>query len=89
MLFVTLDCRPSGDHEPIAESTLQGMLSTRGRKAGVEKRVHPHLFRHSLATNLLRRNVNPVQVRVILGHTPLAMIDRVYSHLGRATPTKR
>jgi hypothetical protein len=25
--------------------------------------------------------VNPVQVRDILGHTSLAMIDRVYSHL--------
>ena len=80
-LFVTLDRRPSGDYEPIAESTLQGMLAMLGRKAGLDKRVHPHLFRHSLATNLLRRNVNPVQVRDILGHTSLAMIDRVYSHL--------
>jgi integrase len=52
-----------------------------GRKAGLEKRVHPHLFRHSLATDLLRRRVNAVQVRQILGHTTLAMIDRVYSHL--------
>jgi integrase len=81
LLFVTLDRRPSGDYEPIAESTLQGMLAMLGRKAGLDKRIHPHLFRHSLATNLLRRNVNPVQVRDILGHTSLAMIDRVYSHL--------
>jgi site-specific recombinase XerD len=22
-----------------------------GRKAGLDKRIHPHLFRHSLATN--------------------------------------
>jgi integrase len=43
--------------------------------------VHPHLFRHSLATNLLRRRVNPIQVRDILDHSSLAMIDRVYSHL--------
>jgi integrase len=50
--------------------------------------VHPHLFRHSLATNLLRRNVNPVQVRDILGHSSLAMIDRVYSHLVARTPIK-
>ncbi len=49
-----------------------------GRKAGLAKRVHSHLFRHSLATNLLRRNVNPVQVRDMLGHASLAMIDRVY-----------
>lgn len=81
VLFVTLDRRPSGDYEPIAERTVQGMVTMLGRKAGLEKRVHPHLFRHSLATNLLRKNVNPVQVRDILGHTSLAMIDRVYSHL--------
>lgn len=80
-LFVTLDRRPSGDYEPIGERTLQELIAALGRKAGLEKRVHPHLFRHSLATNLLRRNVNPLQVRDILGHTSLAMIDRVYSHL--------
>lgn len=81
MLFVTLDRRPSGDYEPLSESSLQKLLTYLGRKAGLTKRVHPHLFRHSLATNLLRRNVNPIQVRDILGHTSLAMIDRVYSHL--------
>lgn len=70
---------PSGDYERIAESTVQGMVAMLGRKAGVEKRVHPHLLRHALATNLHRRNVNPV--RDIVGHTSLAMIDRVYSHL--------
>ena len=57
------------------------MVEMLGRKAGLRKKVHPHLFRHSLATNLLRKHVNPVQVRDILGHTSLAMIDRVYSHL--------
>jgi site-specific recombinase XerD len=59
-----------------------------GRKAGISKRVHPHLFRHSLATELLRRGVNPIQVRDILGHTSLAMIDRVYSHLTTTDASK-
>jgi integrase/recombinase XerD len=81
LLFVTLERRPSGDYEPVAEKTVQEVVATLGRKAGVAKHVHPHLFRHSLATNLLRRHVNPIQVRDILGHTSLAMIDRVYSHL--------
>jgi len=80
-LFVTLERRPSGDYEPLAERSIQGMVEMLGRKAGINKQVHPHLFRHSLATNLLRKHVNPVQVRDILGHTSLAMIDRVYSHL--------
>ena len=80
-LFVTLTRGRSGDYAPISEPSVQHLLKLLGRKAGLEKRVHPHLFRHSLATNLLRRKVNPVQVRDILGHSSLAMIDRVYSHL--------
>jgi integrase/recombinase XerD len=81
LLFVTLVRGRSGDYEPISERSIQQLVGLLGRKAGVGKAVHPHLFRHSLATNLLRRNVNPVQVRDILGHSSLAMIDRVYSHL--------
>jgi integrase len=81
LLFVTMVRGNSGDYDPISEPSIQHLVALLGRKAGLEKRVHPHLFRHSLATNLLRRNVNPVQVRDILGHSSLAMIDRVYSHL--------
>ena len=80
-IFVTGRKGASGDYEPIAESTVQQMIRYLGRKAGITKRVHPPLFRHSLATELLRRGTNPIQVRDILGHTSLAMIDRVYSHL--------
>jgi site-specific recombinase XerD len=81
LLFVTLVKGRSGEHAPISESSVQHLLSLLGRKAEIGRQVHPHLFRHALATNLLRRNVNPVHVRDILGHSSLAMIDRVYSHL--------
>ena len=81
LLFLTLVKGRLGDHAPISESSVQHLLSLLGREAEIGKQVHPHLFRHSLATNLLRRNVNPVLVRDILGHSSLAMIDRVYSYL--------
>jgi integrase len=81
LLLVPLVRGRSGDHAPISESSVQHLLSLLGRKAEIGRQVHPHFFRHSLATNLLRRNVNPVQVRDILGHSSLAMIDRVYSHV--------
>jgi integrase len=48
------------------------------------KRVHPHLFRHSAVTFMLQRGMNPLLVAQMLGHTSLAMIQRVYAHL---TPT--
>jgi integrase/recombinase XerD len=57
------------------------LVALLARKVGITKRVHPHAFRHAAATHLLRRGVNPILVRDIMGHGSLAMIDQVYSHL--------
>ena len=43
-MFVTLTRGRSGDYEPISEPSIQHLLKLLGRKAGLEKRVHPHLF---------------------------------------------
>ena len=37
--------------------------------------------RHSAATYMLRRGMNPLLVAKIFGHESLAMITRTYSHL--------
>jgi integrase len=81
VLFLTLVRGRSGDYEPLGESSIQHLLSLLGRKAGISKRVHPHGFRHAFATHLLRQNTNPLLVKQVLGHSSLAMLDRVYSHL--------
>jgi len=86
-LFVT-STRHAGDYGELADRTVEGLITYLGEKARLDKHVHPHLLRHSLATELLRRGVNPVQVRDILGHTSLAMIDRVYSHLSPADASR-
>lgn len=65
----------------LTESGVQQLVRELGAKAGTAKRVHPHLFRHSAATWMLRRGMNPLLVAKILGHESLAMITRTYSHL--------
>jgi len=83
-MFTTLVRGKSGDYDPISEESVQHLFRSLGRKAGIAKRVYPHLLRHSYATHLLRKGVNPIQAKDILGHSSLAMLDRVYSHLAPA-----
>jgi integrase len=71
----------SGEYEPLTESGVQQLVRDLGAKAEITKRVHPHVFRHSAATWMLRRGTNPLLVAQILGHESLAMITRTYSHL--------
>jgi integrase len=83
-LFVTRRRSASGDYLAITESGIQQMVGDLGEVAGIRRWVHPHLFRHSAATYMLQRGMNPLLVAQVLGHSSLAMIQRVYSHL---TPT--
>ncbi|MGA7361922.1 MAG: tyrosine-type recombinase/integrase [Candidatus Dormiibacterota bacterium] len=71
----------SGDYEPLTPSGVQQLVRELGRRCGIPGPVHPHLFRHSFATWALSRSMNPIQLAEILGHTSLAMIQQVYSHL--------
>jgi integrase/recombinase XerD len=83
-LFVSRRRGISGGYEAITESGVQQMIRDLGERAAIGRRVHPHLFRHSAATYMLQRGMNPLLVAQVLGHTSLAMIQRVYAHL---TPT--
>lgn len=83
-LFISRRRSLAGSYEAITESGVQQLIRELGEKAGLDKRVHPHLFRHSAATFMLQRGMNPLLVAQVLGHSSLAMITRVYAHL---TPT--
>lgn len=50
-------------------------------RAGVQKRVHPHGFRHTFAVNLLREGRNAYQIMKALGHNDLATTMRYLDHL--------
>lgn len=47
-----------------------------GRKVGIEKRIHPHGFRHSMATELSKEGQNLSIISAQLGHSSLAITDR-------------
>jgi integrase/recombinase XerD len=81
-IFVTNRRSPkTKEFEPLKPRSVQNMIHFNAQEAGIERKVHPHLFRHSYATWALRRGMNPLQLQRILGHRDLAMISGVYSHL--------
>ena len=53
--------------------TVQSIVKSEARDAGINKRVYPHLLRHSIATILLDSGEVPIdQVQKFLGHLQLS-----------------
>ena len=71
----------TGDYEAVSARAVQDVTNYAAEAAGIQRSVHPHLFRHSYATWALRKGMNPLQLQRILGHADLTMISGVYSHL--------
>lgn len=72
---------PSRDGRRLAEGTARQHIRNLAAKAGIKKRVYPHLFRHSRATHLLRIGVPESMVKKLLGWTPGSNMLAKYSHL--------
>lgn len=72
-LFLTNDGRQ------LQKNNIRLMFNRWGKKAEVP-RIHPHLCRHTFATNFLRERCGDVfMLKQILGHTTLEMVNR-YVH---------
>ncbi len=59
---------------------IRQMVSTYSKKAGIEKNISPHSFRHTFASDLLRVNNNIRKVQKALGHADLST-TMIYTHI--------
>jgi integrase/recombinase XerD len=74
LLFTTLRGTPIKDRD------LRAMVKRRARKVGIIKDVHPHMLRHTFATDLYRVTKDIRLVQKTLGHADLST-TMIYTHL--------
>jgi len=66
----------------VSPSTIQKVIATAVKKAGIDKHATVHTLRHSFATHLLMNGVNIREVQELLGHKNVET-TMIYTHVIR------
>ncbi len=74
-----------GEKYPV--KTIQKILDTARRKAGMLRKVTPHMLRHSFATHLLEQGTDIRYIQKLLGHEQLTT-TQIYTKVSNAELNK-
>ena len=66
--------------KPLTRVMVFLMVKDLVEKAGIQKTVSPHTFRHSFATSLLEGGANLRAIQAMLGHESIAT-TQIYTHI--------
>jgi len=77
----------SRDGGRLTGRSIQRILAKYARVAGIKKRVHPHMLRHTFATHLLDGGADLRVVQELLGHANLSS-TQIYTHVTKSQARK-
>ena len=70
----------SQQRKPYTPNSLYILIRRAGSQAGIAKHLHPHMFRHTFATNALANGVDIRTVQYLMGHSDVKVTEK-YLHL--------
>lgn len=68
---------------PLSRMSIWNIVNDAAERAGIEKNVYPHIFRHSFATHLLEGGADLRAVQEMLGHSSIITTE-IYTHVDRS-----
>jgi integrase len=70
------------EYRQLESRTIYGIVQRIAKKAGITKNCHPHLFRHTRATQLIKLGWSEPKVKRYLGWADGSNVPGLYIHLG-------